>query len=81
MVAVLFRALDAFRIFDNVFIMTKGANGTEVLSLLAYRQSISQLQIGLGAAVSVLLFLCVVLICVIAIKLFRVDLAGARGES
>ncbi|MFC8732333.1 carbohydrate ABC transporter permease [Luteimicrobium sp. NPDC057192] len=81
MVAVLFRALDAFRIFDNVFIMTKGANGTEVLSLLAYRQSISQLQIGLGAAVSVLLFLCVVLICFIAIKLFKVDLAGARGES
>jgi multiple sugar transport system permease protein len=61
--------------------MTKGANGTEVLSLLAYRQSISQLQIGLGAAVSVLLFLCVVLICFIAIKLFKVDLAGARGES
>ena len=31
MVAVLFRALDAFRIFDNVFIMTNGANNTEVL--------------------------------------------------
>ncbi|MDF2808960.1 MAG: hypothetical protein K0S43_3906, partial [Cellulosimicrobium sp.] len=28
----------------------------------------------------VLLFLCVVLICFIAIKLFKVDLAGARGE-
>ena len=80
MVAVLFRALDAFRIFDNVFIMTNGANGTEVLSLLAYRTSIGQLQIGMGSAISVLLFLCVVLICFIAIKLFKVDLAGARGE-
>ena len=81
MVAVLFRALDAFRIFDNVFIMTNGANGTRVLSLLAYNTSISRLEIGLGSAISVLLFLCVILICFIAIKLFKVDLASARGSS
>lgn len=80
LVAVLFRALDAFRIFDNVFIMTNGANDTTVLSLLAYRTSIARLEIGLGSAISVLLFLCVILICFIAIKLFKVDLAGARGE-
>ena len=42
MVAVLFRTLDAFRIFDNVFIMTAGANNTETVSLLAYRQTISR---------------------------------------
>jgi len=80
MVAVLFRALDAFRIFDNVFIMTNGANNTEVLSLLAYRTSIGRLEIGLGSAVSVLLFLCVIVICFAAIKLFKVDLTSARGE-
>ncbi|WP_298254301.1 carbohydrate ABC transporter permease [uncultured Arthrobacter sp.] len=79
MVAVLFRALDAFRIFDNVFIMTNGAYGTEVLSLLAYRQSISRLEIGLGSAVSVLLFLCVLIISFVAIRLFKVDLAGTQG--
>jgi len=79
MVAVLFRALDAFRIFDNVYIMTKGAYGTETLSLLAYRTSITRLEIGMGSAVSVLLFLCVILICFVAIKLFKVDLTGARG--
>ena len=79
MVAVLFRALDAFRIFDNVYIMTNGAYGTEVLSLLAYRTSISRLEIGMGSAISVLLFLCVIIICFIAIKLFQVDLTGARG--
>ncbi|WP_372403413.1 carbohydrate ABC transporter permease [Sanguibacter suaedae] len=81
MVAVLFRALDAFRIFDNVFIMTNGAYNTEVLSLLAYKTSITRLEIGLGSAISVLLFLCVMIICFVAIKLFKVDLAGARGES
>jgi multiple sugar transport system permease protein len=80
MVALLFRTLDAFRIFDNVFIMTQGANNTEVVSFLAYRQTISRLEIGLGSAVSVLLFLCVVLISFLFIKMFKVDLASARGE-
>lgn len=79
MVAVLFRALDAFRIFDNVFIMTNGAHGTEVLSLLAYRTSITRLEIGLGSAISVLLFICVIIISFIAVKGFKVDLAGSQG--
>ncbi|GAA1346498.1 ABC transporter permease subunit [Arthrobacter roseus] len=78
MVAVLFRALDAFRIFDNVFIMTNGAHGTEVLSLLAYRTSITRLEIGLGSAISVLLFICVLIISFIAVKGFKVDLAGSQ---
>jgi multiple sugar transport system permease protein len=80
MVAVLFRTLDAFRIFDNVFIMTAGAQNTETVSLLAYRQTIQRLEIGLGSAVSVLLFLCVILISFVFIKLFRVDLSAARGD-
>ena len=81
MVATLFRTLEAFRIFDNVFIMTGGANDTEVLSLLAYNTSIGRLEIGLGSAISVLLFLCVLIIAGIAIKGFKVDLSGARGEN
>jgi multiple sugar transport system permease protein len=80
MVAVLFRTLDAFRIFDSIFVMTAGANGTESVSFLAYRQTISRVEIGLGSAVSVLLFICVVLIAVGFIKGFKVDLAQARGE-
>ncbi|WP_035928229.1 carbohydrate ABC transporter permease [Kocuria rosea] len=77
MVAVVFRALDAFRIFDNIFIMTQGQYGTETLSLLAYRTSIGRLEIGLGSAISVILFVCVLLIAFVAIKVFKVDLAGA----
>ena len=80
MVALLFRTLDAFRVFDTIFIMTNGANGTESVSFLAYRQTIARLEIGLGSAVSVLLFLAVVLIAVSFIKIFKVDLAQARGE-
>lgn len=80
MVAVLFRTLDAFRVFDSVFVMTAGANNTETVSFLAYRQTISRVEIGLGSAVSVMLFLSVVLICVLFIKGFKVDLSAQRGE-
>ncbi len=80
MVALLFRTLDAFRIFDAVFIMTNGAAGTATLSFGAYAQTISRLEIGLGSAYAVLLFLSVLIICVGFIKVFKVDLAQARGE-
>lgn len=80
MVAVLFRALDAYRIFDNIFVMTAGANGTESISFLTYRQVIEQFQLGIGSALSVLLFLSVLLVAFLIVKLFRVDLASARQE-
>jgi multiple sugar transport system permease protein len=80
MVAVLFRTLDAFRIFDNVFIMTGGAQRTETVSFLTYRQTISRTALGLGSAVSVLLFLCVVLIAAVFILGFRVNLSSVRGD-
>ncbi|MCO5309881.1 MAG: sugar ABC transporter permease [Austwickia sp.] len=79
MVALLFRTLDAFRIFDNIFIMTGGANGTSSFSLLAYNQTISRVEVGMGSALSVLLFLCVVAIAFLFIKGFKVDLAEGRG--
>jgi len=79
MVAVLFRTLDAFRIFDNVFIMTQGAQGTTTFSLLAYDQTINRVEIGMGSAISVLLFLSVLLIAAIFVRGFKVDLTGGRG--
>ena len=79
MVALLFRTLDAFRIFDNVFIMTAGANGTETLSFLAYRQTITRVMIGLGSAVSVILAILVVLIAVLFVKGFKTNLAQQKG--
>jgi len=80
LVALLFRALDAFRIFDNIFIMTKGSQGTTSVGLLAYNQTITRSQIGLGSAISVLLFVCVVIISVIFIKGFKTDLSRVRGD-
>jgi multiple sugar transport system permease protein len=64
MVALLFRTLDAFRIYDTVFIMTRGANDTATVSLLGYEQLVNRLNLGLGSAVSILIFFCVILIAV-----------------
>ncbi len=80
LVAVLFRTLDAWRIFDNPFIMTGGANETETLSFLAYRQNVTLVNLGAGSAVSVLLFLTVVVIAFIFIKGFGTDLSQVRGD-
>jgi multiple sugar transport system permease protein len=80
MVAVLFRTLDAYRVFDSIFVMTSGAQETESVSFLAYRQMIGRTALGLGSAVSVLLFLSVLLGAFLFIKAFRVDLTQVRGE-
>ena len=78
-IGVVFRALDAFRIFDNIFIMTGGANDTASFSLLTYNQTINRVEVGMGSALSVLLFLSVVVIALLFIKGFKVDLAEGRS--
>jgi multiple sugar transport system permease protein len=80
LVAVLFRTLDAVRIFDTVFIQTRGGNNTATLSQLGYNELISQLNLGLGSAVSVILFILVIIIAFIFVKGFRTDLGQVRGE-
>jgi multiple sugar transport system permease protein len=65
MVAILFRTLDAFRIYDAAFIITRGANNTETVSILGYNQLVNRLNLGLGSAVAILIFACVMLIAFI----------------
>jgi multiple sugar transport system permease protein len=77
-VAVLFRTLDAFRVYDSVFIMTRGANDTETVSILGYQQLINRLNLGLGSAVSILIFFCVILIAVAFTRLLGASPA-AKG--
>jgi multiple sugar transport system permease protein len=68
LVALLFRSLDAFRVFDTIFVMTRGAQETESVSILGFNQLISRLNLGLGSAVSVLIFICVFLIALLFVK-------------
>ncbi len=79
LVALLFRTLDAFRIFDTIFIFNQGAQGTESISMLNYSTLLDRLNLGLGSAVSVLLFVLVALIAFVFIKGFGAG-AAPGGE-
>jgi multiple sugar transport system permease protein len=78
LVALLFRALDAFRIFDNIFILTAGGNGTYSVSILGYDNLFTALNLGIGSAISVLIFICVAIIAFIFIKGFGTAAPGTE---
>ncbi|WP_235192436.1 carbohydrate ABC transporter permease [Mycobacterium asiaticum] len=75
-VALLFRTLDAFRIFDNIYVLTAGDNNTGSVSILGYDNLFKGFNVGLGSAISVLIFLCVGLIATVFIKLFGAAAPG-----
>jgi ABC-type sugar transport system permease subunit len=60
-VAVLFRMLDVLRIFDLPFIMTNGANQTETLSTIAYKESIQNVHPSYGSTLSTITFFYIIL--------------------
>ena len=77
LVALLFRTLDAFRIFDNIYILTQGSQNTRSVSILNYDQLFTALNLGVGSAMSVLIFIAVALIAFTFIKGFG---AAAPGQ-
>ena len=73
---------DAFRIFDSAYIISNGPNPhIETVSILGYNQLLNRLNLGLGSAVSVLIFLCVILIAVLFVKGLGASTAQQRGEA
>ncbi|MCX6482828.1 MAG: sugar ABC transporter permease [Mycobacterium sp.] len=80
LVALLFRTLDAFRIFDNIYVLTGGSNDTASVSILGYDNLFKAFNIGLGSAISVLVFAAVAAIAFIFIKIFGAAAPGADGE-
>lgn len=81
LVALLFRTLDAFRIFDNIYVLTNGANNTASVSMLGYDNLFKGFNVGLGSAISVLIFVCVSVIALIFIRVFgaRQNVSAAGG--
>jgi multiple sugar transport system permease protein len=80
MVALLFRTLDAIRIFDTVFVQTRGAQNTGSVSIIGYNTLITRLNLGLGSAVSVLIFLCVLAVAALYLKGFAINLSRRETE-
>jgi multiple sugar transport system permease protein len=78
LVALLFRTLDSFRIFDNIYILTDGANGTGSVSMLAYDNLFNAVNLGIGSTISILIFICVAIIAVIFIKGFGTAAPGTN---
>ena len=70
-VAVLFRALDAFRVFDLVYVMTGGGPGTatEPLSLYAFNALLRNLRFGFGSALTVIVFTAALTVALVWIRL------------
>jgi multiple sugar transport system permease protein len=81
LVALLFRTLDAFRIFDSVFIISNGNNpNIETVSILDGSELLTRLNLGLGSALSVLVLICVALIAAVYIALLGKDtIASGSG--
>src|SRR6202043_1016253 len=80
LVALLFRTLDAFRIFDNIFVLTSGNNNTGSVSILGYDNLFTALNLGIGSAISILIFICVAIIAFLFIKGFGTAAPGTDIE-
>jgi multiple sugar transport system permease protein len=80
LVALLFRTLDAFRIFDNIFILTSGANNTRSVSILGYDNLFTALNLGVGSAISVLILIAVAIIAFVFVKGFGTAAPGQEVD-
>ena len=80
LVALLFRTLDAFRIFDNIYVLTGGAQETSSVSMITYNNLLKGLNLGVGSTMSVLVFITVAIIAFVFIKLFGTAAPGGPDE-
>ncbi|MGH3718450.1 MAG: carbohydrate ABC transporter permease [Pseudonocardiaceae bacterium] len=80
LVALLFRTLDAFRIFDIIYILNQGSNGTASVSMLGYDNLFVGFNLGIGSAISVLIFAVVAAFALVFVRLFGVAAPGAEAQ-
>jgi trehalose/maltose transport system permease protein len=78
LVAVIFRVLDALRIFDLIYVLTPQSDATVTMSVLSYREIQQFGDYGEGSAMSTMLFLTITIFVLLYIKLGRVDLSGEK---
>ena len=81
LVAILFRALDAFRVFDVIYVMTGGGPGTstEPISLYTFNTLLQHLRFGYGSALSMLVFAATFVIALLYIRLVGRNLLESRA--
>jgi multiple sugar transport system permease protein len=80
LVALIFRTLDALRIFDLPFVLTKGSNGTTTLSLISYETFQTNRILGLGSALAVLTFVIVMVVSFVYIRFVGGNIRGMAED-
>jgi multiple sugar transport system permease protein len=80
LVALIFRTLDALRIFDLPYVLTQGSNGTTTLSLLSYQQLTQNQLIGPGSALAVLTFIIVMAVSFVYIRVGGQNIRDLAAE-
>jgi multiple sugar transport system permease protein len=80
LVALIFRTLDALRIFDLPFVLTKGAHGTNTLSLISYETFSQNRLYGEGSALAILTFIIVMAVSFLYIRFVGGNLRGMAEE-
>lgn len=79
LVAVLFRTLDAFRVYDLIAVLTGGGPGgsTETLSIYAYKTMFSQTNFGYGSVIVMFMFVCVLIIATLFVKVLGANVLNS----
>lgn len=73
LVALIFRTIDALRVFDIIYVMTSGAAGTESINVYNYRNLIEFQKLGYGSTISVAIFAIIMVFVVIYVSIVRVE--------
>jgi ABC-type sugar transport system permease subunit len=80
LVALIFRTLDAFRVFDLIYALTGGGPGTstEPIALYTFNALLQNLQFGYGSALSIIVFVVTFSLAILYIKFLGAELTGAK---
>lgn len=73
-VAIIFRALDALRIFDLIYVLTSNARDTMSMSVYARQQLVDFQDVGVGSAASTLLFMIIAMLVLVTLMVGRIRL-------
>lgn len=79
--AAIFRTMDSLRVFDLPFVLTRGANGTESMSMLAYKELRENRLVGEGSALSILTFLTVMMVSMVYIRFAGSNIRAVAKEN
>jgi trehalose/maltose transport system permease protein len=80
LVAVIFRGLDALRIFDVIYVLTGNNENTATMSVYARQQLVDFQDVGFGSAAATALFLIVAIMTAIVVTLGRVNVSASGGD-